>query len=235
MTAVFMRLLHERDRLLSDVLGDTPLVLLSGSLVVLMVTAAAAYGSVLGIWHGARLAAYDAVKFPMVLLLTSAFTVVFSWIVARAFAVDLRFAQVIALTLVSLATASLVLCSLAPVALFLTLCAPPPSAATRTTHNALYLMHTAFVGACGVAGTRFLWTAMQRLRRPRGVMRRVYVSWVLVYALVGGEVAWALRPFVGSVSPQYPVTFLRRDALKGNVYEFIGTDIVPYLWSRSRH
>jgi hypothetical protein len=57
---------------------------------------------------------------------------------------------------------------------------------------------------------------------------------VLGYALVGGEVAWALRPFVGSVSPRYPIVFLRQDALEGNVYEFIGSDIVPYLWSRNR-
>jgi len=38
-----------------------------------------------------------------------------------------------------------------------------------------------------------------------------------------------------AVSPRYPVVFLREDALKGNVYEFIGSDIVPYLWSRSRN
>jgi len=49
---------------------------------------------------------------------------------------------------------------------------------------------------------------------------------------VGGEMAWALRPFVGSVSLEHPLVFLREDALTGNVYEFIGTDIAPYLWSR---
>jgi len=47
---------------------------------------------------------------------------------------------------------------------------------------------------------------------------------------VGGEVAWSLRPFVGSVYE--PTTFLRRDALDGNVYEFVITDIVPYLLQR---
>jgi hypothetical protein len=53
---------------------------------------------------------------------------------------------------------------------------------------------------------------------------------VLSYALVGGEVAWAFRPFVGSV--YYPITFLRKDALHGNVYEFIVTNIVPHFLSR---
>ena len=49
------------------------------------------------------------------------------------------------------------------------------------------------------------------------------------FALVGGEVAWALRPFVGSVYK--PVVFLRADALDGNVYEFIFTEILPHLLS----
>jgi hypothetical protein len=228
------RLLRERDQLLTHILGDRPLAGTLGELTVLMVIGAAGYGAVLGFWHGARLSIYDAVKLPLVLVLTSTFTVCFSWVAARAMQLPLRFAQVGVLTFLALATASVVLVSLAPVAWFFTLCAPAPTAASRATHNGLYLMHTTFVAACGLAGTRALWEGMCRLGRPRASLRRVYLVWVLGYALVGGEVAWALRPFVGSVSPLYPVVFLRRDALEGNVYEFIGTDIVPYLWSR-RH
>ena len=132
-----------------------------------MAVSAAGYGLVLGMWHGARLAAYDAIKLPLVLVLTSTFTVAFSWIAAQALSLPLRFAQVAVLTFLALATASVVLLSLAPIAWFFTLCAPAPSTATRTTHNALYLMHTIFVGACGLTGTRTLWHAMTRLGRAR--------------------------------------------------------------------
>jgi hypothetical protein len=229
------RLLRERDQLLTHILGDRPLTRTLAELTLVMVIGAAGYGAVLGFWHGARLSMYDAIKLPLVLVLTSTFTVGFSWVAARAMQLPLRFAQVAVLTFLALATASVVLVSLAPVAWFFTLCAPAPTAASRATHNGLYLMHTTFVAACGMAGTRALWEGMCRLGRPRASVRRVYLVWVLGYALVGGEVAWALRPFVGSVSPLYPVVFLRRDALEGNVYEFIGTDIVPYLWSRRRH
>ena len=48
---------------------------------------------------------------------------------------------------------------------------------------------------------------------------QAFVAWVLTFALVGGEVAWALRPFVGSV--YRPIELLRADALEGNVYEFM--------------
>jgi len=232
MIAMLVRLLHRGDELLSYILSDRPLGRTLAELTLLMAVSAAGYGAVLGMWHGPRLALYDAVKLPLVLVLTSSFTMMFSWMAAQALSLPLRFAQVAVLTFLALATASVVLLSLAPIAWFLTLCAPAPSAATRTTHNALYLMHTTFVAACGLAGTRALWHGMNRLGRSRSTVRRVYLAWVLGYALVGGEVAWTLRPFVGSVSPQFPIVFLRADALTGNVYEFIGRDIVPYFWSR---
>jgi hypothetical protein len=232
---MFTRLLHQRDRLLTLILSDRSLTRTLGELTLLMTLSAAGYGAVLGFWHGTRLSLYDAAKLPLVLVLTSTFTMCFSWVAALAMNLPLRFAQVAVLTFLALATASVVLLSLAPVAWFFTLCAPSPSTASRATHNALYLMHTTFVAGCGIAGTRTLWAGMCRLDRPRAAVRRVYLLWILGYALVGGEVAWALRPFVGSVSPLYPVAFLRKDALKGNVYEFIGADIVPYLWSRARH
>ena len=232
MTAMLERLLHRGDELLADILGDRPLGRTLAGLTLLMAVSAAGYGLVLGMWHGTRLAAYDAIKLPLVLVLTSTFTVAFSWVAAQALRLPLRFAQVAVLTFLALATAGVALLSLAPIAWFFTLCAPVPSTATRTTHNALYLMHTTFVGACGLTGTRALWHAMTKLGAARPTVRRVYLVWVLGYAIVGGEVAWALRPFVGSVSPQFPVVFLRHDALHGNVYEFIGRDIAPYLWSR---
>ena len=225
-------LLHRRDRLLAHILSNRPLGRTFLELTVVMVVSAALYGIVLGFWHGARLAAYDAVKLPLVLMITSAFTMLFSWIAALVFNVPVRFGQVVVLTLLGLATASVALASLAPAAWFFTLCAPAPSSAARTTHNSLYLMHTGLVAVCGMTGTRALWHGMLRLGQTRRVVRRVYVLWVLAYAIVGGEVAWALRPFVGSVSSKYPIVFLREDALRGNVYEFIATDIIPYLWSR---
>lgn len=234
MTAMLGRLLHRGDELLAHILSEQPLGRTLAELTLVMALSAAGYGAILGMWHGPRLAAYDAVKLPLVLVLTSSLTVLFSWMAAQALSLPLRFAQVTVLTFLALATASVVLVSLAPIAWFFTLCAPAPTTESRTTHNALYLMHTMFVGACGLAGTRALWHGMNRLGRTRSTVRRVYLIWVLGYAVVGGEVAWALRPFVGSVSAKFPIVFLRKDALEGNVYEFIGHDIVPYFWSKRR-
>jgi hypothetical protein len=172
-----------------------------------------------------------AFKLPLVLLLTSALTLLFNFFVATLLGLSLRFSQVAVLTFLALAVASLLLASLAPVAGFFTLSLPAPSLAARGTHNLLYLLHTFFVGACGLAGTAVLWRGLVRIRGGAPHLGRAFAVWVLTFALVGGEVAWALRPFVGSVYE--PVALLRPDALRGNVYEFVFTDIVPYLWHQA--
>ncbi len=223
------RLLQEQEELLADALAGRRLRRHWASLCLAMAAGAAVYGAVLGFWHGPRLAAYAAVKLPAVLLLTSALTVVFSWTVARLSGLALRFGQVAVLTFLALAVGSVLLASLAPVAALFTLCAPAPTPAARTAHNLLYVLHTALVGGCGLAGTVALWRAMVRLGAPRGTVRAVYVLWVAAFALVGGEVAWIFRPFIRSVFE--PVVFLRHDALQGNVYELLVTDILPHLLS----
>ena len=222
-------LLHGADRLLTEVIAGRDLLHHWVRLCVTMTACAALYGAVLGLWHGPRLAAFDALKLPLVLLLTSALTVGFAWTAAAALGLPLRFGQVAVLTFLALTVASVLLASLAPVAWFFNLSAPAPTPAARTAHNLLYLLHTAFVGACGLAGTVALWKAMRRLDAPLRTLRTVYAIWIVAFALVGGEVAWVLRPFIGSV--YMPVHFLRADALDGNVYEFIFTDIFPHLAS----
>jgi len=222
------RLLYRRDRLMDDLASGRNLARLWTGLVLVLVPCAALYGIVLGGWHGGALTFFVALKLPLVLLVTSALTMLFNSFVASLLGLSLRFGQVAVLTFFALAVASLLLASLAPVAWFFTLSLPEPSLDARGTHNLLYLLHTFLVGACGLAGTAVLWRGLVRIRGTAPNLKKAYLAWVLSFALVGGEVAWALRPFVGSV--YHPIELLRADALKGNVYEFVFTDIIPYLW-----
>jgi hypothetical protein len=228
-----LRWLRGLDVLPADVAAGRNLARHGLVLGVRMSACAALYGAVFGGWHGPRLAAYVALKLPLVLLLTSALTLLFSWLAARLLGLPLRFGQVAVLTFLGLAVAGLLLASLSPVAWLFIHCAPAPGVEARTAHNLLYLMHTLFVGGCGLAGTAVLWRALQCLEAPRRTLRMVWLLWVLTYAIVGGEVAWVLRPFVGSVYA--PVVFLREDALDGNVYEFVVTDILPHLFHTVLH
>jgi hypothetical protein len=95
-------LLHGADRLLTEVIAGRDLLRHWLRLCVAMAACAALYGAVLGSWHGPRLAAYDAVKLPLVLLLTAALTVGFAWTAAAALGLPLRFGQVAVLTFLAL-------------------------------------------------------------------------------------------------------------------------------------
>jgi len=199
-----------------------------GTLVATILLCGATYGAVLGSWHGARLSLYVAIKIPLMMLLTAAITSLFNWIIAALHGLPMRFRQIAALTLIPMAIASIVAASLAPVAWLFNASLPPPSPLQQTLHNVLYLAHTMLIAAAGLAGTTVLRAVLADVCGDAALAAKIRWSWIAIYAFVGGEVAWALRPFVGSV--YLPVVFLRKDALRGNVYEFILTDILPHLW-----
>ncbi len=192
---------------------------------------AALYGAALGLWHGPRLALFAALKLPAVLLATGAATLAFNALAAGVLGERLPLAAAARLTASALGVAAVLLAVVAPPVALFSATVAPPSPGARLDHNLLYLLHTGVVGGCGLVGTVALWRALARACRSRRAAAGVFAVWLASLALVGGEVAWALRPFVGSVYE--PVVFLRRDALDGNVYEFVVTDILPYLTGRA--
>ena len=224
---LFALMSWDQEQLLADIKAERGLAALWMQLTLAMVLCGAIYGAILGFWRAPLMAGYAAVKLPLLLVITSSLTMLFNWIVASALGVRLSFTQVSVLTYAAMAIAAVLLASVSPVAWLFTVGAPPPSADARTTHNILYLVHTGLVGGCSLVGTRALWRLLCRLAPDRNKARQVYVAWLLVFCLVGGEVAWILRPFVGSI--YYPVAFLRSEALEGNVYEFVVTDIWPHF------
>jgi hypothetical protein len=220
----------ERNRraLLEDLRLDRYVHRRIGVLIVSTIVFGAIYGAVLGSWHGAKLASYVAIKIPLLMLATAVLTALFNWIAAALLGLRLKPLQTFGLTLVPLAIAAIVAASLAPVAWLFTSSLPGPSPSQQTLHNLLYLVHVALVAVSGFIGTRMLRRCLEDVCGDRLLASRIRISWTVVYAFVGGEVAWILRPFVGSV--HLPVVFFRDDALRGNVYEFIVTDIMPHLW-----
>ncbi|HSP17782.1 MAG TPA: hypothetical protein VLV78_23760 [Thermoanaerobaculia bacterium] len=185
------------------------------------------YGAVLGLWHGPKLSFYVAAKIPILLICTAVMTSLFNFVVAALMGLPLRYRQVFAMTLLPLAIAALIAASVAPAVWLFTISLPPPSPLQRTLHNLLYLLHVGVVGSAGYAGTAFLRQSLEEIAPTPALARNVRLTWIALYAFVGGEIAWILRPFVGSV--YLPVAFIRDDALRGNVYEFIVTDILPHL------
>jgi hypothetical protein len=187
---------------------------------------AAPYGAALGLWRGGEQTLYAALKLPLVLTLTWLFTVPLVVLMVWTLGARVGVGEIARGTLAPLVSAARLLGALAPVAALFALALPLPTPAARTEHNLLFLLHTLLVAAAGVVGVSHAraWLGRALAGRRAGFAAGL---WVTAYALVGGEVAWAFRPFVGSVYE--PIAFVRPTALDGNLYEFIVLDIAPHV------
>ncbi len=199
-------------------------------LTVYTLIGASLYGLVLGFWRAPLQGLYAAIKLPLVLWLTALLSVVFLTLLCRLLEIPLTTFQVVLASLYCLAYAALVLGALAPVAALFQWALPPMAPEAQYTHNILFITQTFMVAGAGVGGVVGLSSLLKKVCRERRQYRFLLAAWSLTYAFVGGEVSWITRPFVGSV--YYPVQFLRKDALDHNLYEVIGTHIIPNLISR---
>lgn len=189
-----------------------------------VVISSAGYGWTFGLWRSWLLATYVAIKLPVLLIVTTSLVMLLNWIVAQLMSSDLRFLQVAALTYRAMTIASLALVSLAPISALFALTWPPPAPREDLAHNLLLLIHVFFIACAGVYGNTSLLRGMKRLCRPGTSIWRLYACWLASNVVVGCQLAWILRPFMGS--PNYPVAFLRENALEGNFFEFVFVTII---------
>ena len=122
--------------------------------------------------------------------------------------------------MISFALLAVILGSLAPLSLFLWFNLPPMgSAGTEMAHNMLLLFHVAVIAAGRGGGEHpLLRPAAPGLRR-RVKAAQVLAAWLVLNMIVGCQVSWNMRPFVGS--PGLPVRFLREHPFDGTFYENI--------------
>ena len=193
----------------------------------IVVVGSAIYGFTFGLWRSPLLACYVALKLPVLLVATTSLVMLLNWMIAQLMASGLGFWQVAALTYRAMAAASLVLASLAPVSAFMAITCPPPQPRQDLAHNVLLLIHVACVACAGVYGNSTMMRGLARLCRSGTAIGKLYACWLASNVLVGCQLAWILRPFLGS--PNYPIAFLRADALEGNFFEFV---FVTIIWKR---
>lgn len=199
-------------------------------LLVFIVFSSALYGAILAGWRSLWLAAYVAVKLPMLLLGTTSLVALLNWITAALCGSGLSFRQISSVTYGAIGVACWILLGLAPITAFFTFAVASyqgTPAELRLTHNYLLLTHIGLIAVAGVAGNVALWRGLKRVVRADCAVWQLYGCWLAAFTFVGCELSWMLRPFIGS--PFYPVVFLRPDALQRNFYEFVFGEVIPFV------
>jgi len=193
--------------------------------VAMIALGGAAYGAAIGAWNEPRLAAYVAIKLPMLLVLTALVNALLNALWARRFGLDLTFAQSLRNVLLAFGLAAIVLGSLAPIVLFLGLVVPGPNEVDgRLGHNVVGLAHVVFIAWTGVLVVKrqLAWLATRSAAAAAG--DRVVIAWLVVNLIVGAQLSWNLRPWFGT--PGMSVEFLRPSPFDGNFYESLYEMIV---------
>lgn len=198
--------------------------------LLLVLVSTAVYGAVLACWRSPRMALYVAVKLPMVFVLTTLIVSAFCWTVGVLLGANLRYGDVLDDVFSAMATAGRILLAFAPIVLFFILTGAPDTGTRdglRFVHAGLMCVHLAVFGVAGSVGVIGLGRALApRVPSARRLVALI-VLWLASFALVGGQVGWALRPLVGS--PNIAVAFVRADALESNILESVFSQIVPNL------
>lgn len=199
-----------------------PLTRRLGVQVAIIVLGAGMYGAMLGLWRSPLQALFVAIKFPLILLLTTTFNALLNGMLAQLLGLQVRFMDSFRLILMSFATAALILAGFSPLTFFALWNAPPltdASAAARDVYSGIILMHVLAIATAGVAANVKLLRTVKSLSGDVVRARLVLFSWLAGNLLLGSQFVWNLRPFIGA--PYLPVEFFRPTAFQGNFFEAV--------------
>lgn len=178
----------------------------------------AIYGAVMGSTASAWQAMSSAVKLPILFvatLLVCSPTLYFFNILLGS---SQSLTQIVALMLTAITVTAVLLLSFTPIAVFFLL--------TTSGYQFYKLLNVAFFGICGIVGVAFLSQGM-RIVSGTGdegdrARRRLVRWWVVVYAFVGSQMAWTLRPFIGAPSMQFELFRQLGGNFYSNIFASIG-------------
>ncbi len=219
-------LLKDREGLFRLMREHDNLATLLPSLLLLTLAGTVPMGIVMGSYSGGWQVLFAAIKVPLILLATLAICQLPFWTWGKYFRAKLQMGQVAAITLSAMATTSLLLLGLCP-ALWLVV-----GGGTAKYHVAILTVVGVFL-LSGLGGIRVLFQGLMHVVSPSNSKQRqdlIQMAWVwmALYAIVGMQVVWILRPFLGHPWAKHEaVVFFR--SLDSNVYQAIWKTLMGAL------
>jgi len=178
----------------------------------------AIYGAVLGSTHSLWQALSSAVKLPVLFLATLIICAPTLYFFNVLYGSNQSLTQNIALILTAITVTSVLLLSFAPIVLFFLL--------TTSHYQFFKLLNVGVMAITGGIGVLFLSQGMRIVsaagKEGAGARRNVMRLWVLIYAFVGSQMAWTLRPFIGAPSMKFELFRQLGGNFYANIFASIG-------------
>ncbi|MCD6393095.1 MAG: hypothetical protein J7M40_06265 [Planctomycetes bacterium] len=211
----------------NDVLRATPWAVREGRtagrlmhLGVLVVVFGVLYGAVMGSFAGVfgerfLQVVYSAVKVPFLLTATFALSLPSFFVINTLLGLRSDFTYAVRALVATQAGLTIILASLAPFTVLWY--------ASFGDYRAAILFNAVMFGTASISAQwllrRFYEPLIRRNRKHRLMLR----GWLVIYAFVGIQMGWVLRPFIGN--PDSPTQFFRQEAW-GNAYVQLAQTIV---------
>jgi hypothetical protein len=209
--SVLIRLLRDRRQFLDEVRSRAKLESKIASLLVASSFFFSIYGAIVGSYGGGLQIISSAIKLPALYLLTLLICLPTLYFFDILFGSKLGFKQYVTMALTAVAVISVLLFSFAPVILFFLI--------SVREYNFFLLLNVLIMGITGGVGVRLFYKGMRDMVGPEAIeqnlRRRLLQGWVLLYALVGSQLGWTLRPFFGYEGEPFQIF---RPEIEGNFY-----------------
>jgi len=191
-----------------------------GIAVCVIIVGTGLFGAAMGMWRAPMQAVFTAIKFPLIIFLTTLGTALLNGMLAPLLGLNLRFAQSFAAVLMSFTIFALIVGSFSPLMLFLVWnTAPYVPGASTVPYRFMQLVQVGIIAFAGIAANVRLRQLLENLGGGKAVAKKILFAWLAANLFLGSQLCWVLRPLIGS--PSLPTQFLRPDAFKGNLYETV--------------
>jgi hypothetical protein len=174
------------------------------SMVLSSLVYLALYGIVMGMSHSWQQALMSAIKLPMLFLVTLLICLPTLYFFNLLYGSQLTFQQTTTLMMAAVTVTGALTLAFASISLFFWL-------TVGEQYTILILLNVGVLAISSWWGLSFLRQGMRHVQRHAiGVQQgRILITWLVIYAFVGTQMGWALRPFFGV--PDEPFVILRSD------------------------
>lgn len=219
-------LLRDREAMLARIRKGGDLAAIMRTMIATIAVTMTIVGAALGSYRGGLQIAYAAVKLPIVLLGTAALSAPALSAIGAALGRRSRLTADLALVMSALAFGALLLVACTPLIML--------GRSVDLDYHRMILAVVAMFAIAGVAALRMIWRGVALEAAPG--WRTAVAGLCVVFSLVGGQLSWALRPYL--LRPRAPEpTFIREvesslfDAITGSLQSARGIyarEATPY-------
>jgi hypothetical protein len=182
-------------------------------ILAMMVVCGLMYGAVMGSFSNsiseirASQVVYSAIKVPFLLLATFLLSLPSFYVANSLLGLSRDFGQAFRALLAAQSALTLILASLAPFIFFLYI--------SGISYDMALACNSVAFGISSLSVQILLRKLYRPLIARNKLHKLMIIAWIIIYAFVGIQMGWILRPFIGS--PRRETTFFREDAW-GNAY-----------------